>query len=264
MYDFDRIITDCRAIDLDNPDFSAPNDDAIFGKAVDVAQLRHNQAQNSAVAWSIRWFDLKTSPGKAEYPIALGEAFGKPIRIHTVDPADRHHCTRKIPIVEIQEIDEYYRGPAQSPVGGQNRHSAVAFQIYCKFGQPFLKPEPIPNDTSTYRVWLETGEIPEPALDSNLPVPGAFHRYLRISTSLAIISQCWWSRLLGDNPNALRPQDAALMMAAQRATLLGDPRTHGLLKQEADFKEEYEDWIATSHQSGTGESNPYGGWSEDW
>src|SRR5262245_18424165 len=99
MYDFDRVINDCRVIDLDSHDITAPNDDSIFGKAIDVAQLRHNQAQNSDVASSIRWIDLKTSSGKAEYPIALGEAFGKPVRIHTVDPSDRFHCTRKVPVV---------------------------------------------------------------------------------------------------------------------------------------------------------------------
>ena len=259
MYDFDRVITDCRVIDLDHPDATVPNDDAIFGKACDIAQLRHNQAQNSAVAWSIQSFDLKTAPGKVEYPITAGEAFGKPVRIHTVDPSDRFHCTQKIPIVEVQEIDEYYRGPAQSRVGGANRHSAVAFQLYWKFGQPFLRPEPIPNDTSTYRVWYETGEIPEPALASNLPAPGAFHRYLRISTSVAIISQCYWTRLLGDDPTKIEPERAIRIMRDQRRDLLD-----GLLKQEIEFARQYEDWIATSHQSGTGEGNPYGGWSEDW
>lgn len=259
MYDFDRVISDVRVIDLDHPDVTTPNDDAIFGKAADVAQLRHNQAQNSAVAWSIQWFDLKTSPGKAEYPIALGEAFGKPVRIHTLDPSDRFHCTRKVPVVNPNEVEEYYQGPAQSPVGGQNRHSAVVFQLYYKFGQPFMKPEPIPNDTSIYRVWFETGEIPEPALASNLPVPGAFHRYLRVSTSVAILSQCRWTRLLGDNPGAIDPERAMRIMEAQRRSLLD-----GLLKQEIEFRKEYEDWIATNHQSGTGEGNPYGEWAEGW
>jgi hypothetical protein len=264
VYDFDRVITDCRVIDLDHPDETMPNNDAIFGKAADVAQLRHNQAQNSAVAWSIRYFDLQTQPGKVEYPIDASEAFGKPVRIHTIDPNNKRHCTRKVPVIDPREVEEFYQGPAQSLVGGQNHHSAVAFQIYYKYGQPFLKPEPTPSDTSKYRVWFETGEIPEPALQDGLPVPDAFHRYLRISTSVAIISQCCWTRLLGDDPNAIDPERALRIMVGQRATLLGDPRTHGLLKQEADFKKEYEDWIATSSQGGTGEGNPYGEWAAGW
>jgi len=157
----------------------------------------------------------------------------------------------------VADVDEWYQGPAQSPVGGQNRHSAVVFQLYYKFGQPFLKPEPTPNDTSTYRVWYETGAIPEPALADNLPVPEAFHRYLRISTSVAIIGQCWWTRLLGDNPNAIDPERAMRIMEMKRRSLLD-----GLLKQEIEFRKEYEDWIATSHQGGTGEPNGYGDWAE--
>jgi hypothetical protein len=47
-------------------------------------------------------------------------------------------------------------------------------------------------------------------------------------------------------------------MALQRQSLLD-----GLLKQEIEYRKEYEEWIATSHQSGTSEPNPYGGWSED-
>jgi hypothetical protein len=259
VYDFDRVITDCRAIDLDNPDFSAPNDDAIFGKATDVAQLRHNEAQNSGAGWSIRWFDLTTQPGKAEYQVAASEGFGKPVRIHTIDPTNKHHCTRKVPVIDPREVEEFYQGPAQSPVGGQNHHTAVAFQFYYKYGLPFLKPEPTPSDTSKYRVWQETGEIPEPALASNLPVPDAFHRYLRISTSIAIIGQCWWTRLLGDNPNAIDPEKAMRIMRERRKDLLD-----GLLKQEIEFARQYEDWIATSTQSGTGEPNGYGDWAEGW
>lgn len=264
MYDFDRVITDCRVIDLDHPDVTGPNDDAIFGKAVDVAQLRHNQAQNSAVSWSIQHWDLKTQPGKDEYLIPLGEAFGKPVRVHTIDSTNKYHCTDKIPVIGAREVEEYYYGPEQSRIGGQNLHSAVAMQLFWKFGQPYLKPIPTPGETSTYRVWFETGSIPEPALADNLPVPEAFHRYLRISTSIAIIGQCWWTRLLGDNPNAIDPERALKIMEDRRQSLLGNPLRSGLLKQEIEFREQYEDWIATDHQGGTGEGNPYGEWAEGW
>lgn len=256
-YDFDRIINDVRVIDLNHPDITQPNDDAIFGKAADVAQLRHNQAQNSAVAWSIRHLDLTMQPGKAEYQIAVDEAFGKPSRIHTLDTTDKFHVTRKIPVVGVHEVEEYYQGPAQSSAGGQHHHTAVVFQLYYKFGVPYLKPEPTPSDTSKYRVWYETGAIPEPSLADGLPVPDAFHRYLRISTSVAIIGQSWWSRLLGDNPSAIEPERALRIMREYRRDLLD-----GLLKQEIEFKEQYEDWIATDHQGGTGEPNGYGDWAE--
>lgn len=263
-YDYDRIINDCRMVDLDHPDITAPNDDALFGKATDIAQLRHNQAQNSAVGWSVQHFELTTSPGKAEYLIPQGEAFGKPVRVHTIFPQERYHITRKIPVVDIQDVDEYYYlGPEQAPLtgtgGGTNRHSAVAFQIYWKFGQPYFRIVPIPNETSQYRVWFETGVIPEPALADNLPVPDSYHRYLRISTSIAILSQCQWTRLLGDDPTRIEPERAMRIMILRRRDLLD-----GLLKQEIEFRKEYEDHIATSHQAGTGEGNPYGVWAEDY
>ena len=255
-YNFDRLISEVR-IDLDNPDPSAPNDDLIFLKAADVAQLRHNDAQNSPVSWSLRYWDLQALPGKEEYLIPAGEQFGKPARIHTIDLADRYHVSRKVEVSEIQNVDEFYRGPILAPASGRY-HSAAVFLFYYRFGQPYLRLVPTPNENSRYRVWHETGELPEAALGDNLPTPGAFHRYLRISTAVACLAYCHWSRLLGDEPEKMEPEKILQIMQRYQKTL-----ADGLLKQEIEFARAYDDYIETQQQSGVGEPNGYGDWAGD-
>lgn len=244
-------------MDLDNPDPSSPNDDLIFLKAADVAQLRHNDAQNSPVSWSLRYWDLQATANKDEYLIPDGEQFGKPARIHTIDLNDRYHVTRKIEVSEIQNVDEFYQGPTTAGYSG-NLHSAEVFLFYYKFNVPYLKIVPTPSGSSRYRVWFETGELPEAALGSNLPAPGAFHRYFRISTAVACLGYCYWSRLLGDKPEKIEPEKILQIMRSYQKQL-----TDGLLKQEVEFARSYDDYIETQQQSGTGQPNGYGDWAGD-
>ena len=243
-------------MDLDNPDLSSPNDDLIFLKAADVAQLRHNDAQNSPVAWSLRYWDIQTSANKAEYLIPDGEQFGKPARIHTIDVNDRYHETRKIDVTEIQNVDEFYQGPETAVSSAL--HTAQVALFYYRNSSPYLRLVPTPNGSARYRVWHEIGELPEAGLGSYLPAPAAFHRYFRISTSVACLGYCHWSRLLGDQPEKIEPEKVLQIMRTYQKTL-----ADGLLKQEVEFARSYDDYIETRQQSGTGQANGYGDWAGD-
>lgn len=257
MLNFDRLVAEVRT-DLAEPDINSPTDDRILQAAGDVVQLRHNEASNSGVGWSVRSRDITTQPGQPSYLMAENEVFGKPQRIHTIDPQDPFHCTRKIDIIERQDIEERYQGPIQSRLGS-SFHTAAAAVVYWEFGVPYIEFVPTPNGQATYRVWFETGEITEPNLGDNLPIAAPFHRYIRVSTALACLRYARWSRLLGDKPDKIDPISAMKIMQMQRAEI--EP---GLLRQELEYREAFRDYIATAWQTGTGNPSPYGGDQDDF
>jgi len=255
MLDYDRLIAEVR-LDLDQPDAHAPGMDLILQKAGDVAQLRHSEQQNTGAGWSLRSYDITTQPGQPSYSLG-GPEYGKPVRVHTIDPNNSFHATRKLDMTNRQDVDQLWRGETRARAGGA-AHTAVAAIPYWEYNQPKLELVPIPNGNARYRIWFETGEIPEPRLGDTLPVNSPFHRYLRISAAIACLRYCWWSRLLGTEAAGVNPLDAMKAMQAYQAQI-----EDGLLKQEAEFRRAFEDYITTAFQAGTGEPNGYGDWVGD-
>jgi hypothetical protein len=257
MLNYDRLIAEVR-MDLNQPDDFAPSDDLILQKAGDVAQNRHLEQQNTGVGWSIGSKDIQTQPGQPSYSIGLDSLFGKPTRVHTIDPSNRFHVSRKIDFAERQDQDVLYQGPELSIIGS-SYHTAACVIFEWQNGQARASFLPTPNGVASYRIWYETGELPEPTLGALIPVSSPFHRYLRISTSIACMGHCHWSRLLG--PNAAKMEPERVMTIMERAAGRLEP---GLFKQEAEFREIFEDYIQTAWQTGTGQPHGYADWSEDW
>ncbi len=257
MLNFDRLIAEVRT-DLFEPDINSPTDDLILQKAGDIVQLRGNEQSNTGVGWSVRSRDITTQPGQASYLMTENQIFGKPQRIHTIKPNDPFHVSDKIPIVERQDIEQFYEGPGKSRLGS-NYHTAACAVVYWEFNAPYIEFIPTPNGSATYRIWYETGEINEPNLGDNLPSTPPFQRYIRVSTALACLPYARWSRLLGDNPDKTDPMQAMKIMQAYQLQLQS-----GLMKQEVEFRKAWTDYIATGWQTGTGQPQPYGGYSDDF
>jgi hypothetical protein len=253
---YDRLIADIK-LDLDHPDDNQPSDDAIMLAIADIAQLLDVKAQNTGEGWSVTYQDLTVGPNVNPAVYALQWAnFGKPVRIHTIDPSNPLHWSRKIQIIDRQDIENAYDGPV-APPGGE-KHNASAVVIYWENGAPMAEFIPVPNQNAQYRFWFETGEIAEPAIGGGIPVQGPFHRYVRIRAALQLLGKCYWSRLLGPMAAAMDPERIMKVMSAHAERLRGD-----LMPTEAEFRRAYEDYIATAHQSGSGYGNPYGGWADD-
>jgi hypothetical protein len=254
---YDRLIAEVR-MDLNQPDDNQPSDDLILQKAGDVVQNRHLDQQNTGVGWSIGSKDITTQPGQPSYSLGLDAQFGKPTRVHTIDLANRYHTNRKIDFIERQDQDMLYQGP-ETAVVGSGYHTAACVIFEWQNGQARMNIVPTPNGIATYRVWYETGELPEPTLGSLIPVASPFHRFFRISTSIACLGYCNWARLLGLNATKMDPERVMAIMERQAGRI--EP---GLLKQEVEFRETFEEYIQTAWQTGTGQPHGYGDWAEDW
>lgn len=185
-----QIREDCR-----NPEIFAPSDDLIMQRIGDIAQLLHTESQNTSVNWDLAYHDLKVKANQGEYELPVGDSYGKAVRIHTIDSGDKYHVSRKVEMAERQRIETAYRGPQTAASGAM--HSAEVAVLYWKFGVPFLEIIPKPAQAATYRVWFETGEVPEPRLGDR-PIPGlpSFHRYVRVYGSALVLPYCEWTDMV--------------------------------------------------------------------
>lgn len=252
---YDKLLADIR-LDLDSPDDIQPSDDQIMLAVADIAQLLDVKAQNTGEGWSVTYQDLHVSANNAVYALQWAN-FGKPVRVHTIDSSNRNHVTRKIDVIDRQDIENYYSGSAQ-PLGGE-KHNAAAVVVYWENGAPQAEFIPQPGQSAAYRFWFETGEIPEPSLGGSIPVQSPFHRYVRIRAAIQLLGKCRWSRILGEKAADMEPERVIKLSSAHSERIRAD-----LVPTEMEFRKAYEDYIASAHQSGSSYGVPYGGWMEDY
>src|SRR5262249_27202059 len=139
--------------------------------------------------WSQRYYDLDAMPGEPFYELPIDKAFSKPVRVHTIDLTDRYHVTRKVDCCDRQNVDEFYRGPCRALSG---KHTAQWVVFSWDLGKLSLEIVPEPAEPAQYRIWYNTGIIPEPTPNANAPIPFEYFRYARIKTSMIVLRYCHW------------------------------------------------------------------------
>jgi hypothetical protein len=256
MFDYDRLIGEVR-LDCHEPEGHAPNDDLIMQKAGDVAQLLVNELANAPPGWSQRFIDLDVAPDQAIYQIAV-EPFSKPVRIHTVDPDDIYHVTRKIEWCDRQNVDEFYTGPTTA-ITGWPKHTARLMVLWWDQQTPpaplsavpdrlvaQLEVIPVPTDVARYRIWFNTGVIPDPSQNTVAPIPAEWYRYWRIETSLLTLRYCHWK---GRDQQARKDEIGIIEPV--------------LMRQSKQFHDAWEQFKLTNKVSGSQEPHGYADWYLD-
>jgi hypothetical protein len=257
MFDYDRLIGEVRE-DCRGPEHWAPQDDLILQKAGDVAQLLVTELANAPPGWSQRFYDLDVAPDQAVYQIPV-EPFSKPVRVHTVDPDDRYHVTRKIDFCDRQNQDEFYLGQTTA-LAGWPKHTARLMVLWWDQQTPSpplaatpdrlvaqVEVIPVPTEAARYRIWFNTGVIPEPSQTTVAPIPAEWYRYWRIKTSLLVLRYCYWR---GMDMNARKDE----------ITLL-EPT---LTAQVLEYKQAWEQFKLTNRVTGNQEPNGYAQGYLDW
>jgi hypothetical protein len=253
MFDYDRLISEVWE-DCGKPEHHAPGDDLIMQKAGDVAQLLVNELANAPPGWSQRFHDLDVVANQAIYPLPI-EPFSKPVRIHTIDPDDIYHVTRKVEWCERQNLDEFYFGQTTA-LTGWPKHTARLMVISWDQQTPppplaptpqrlvaQLEVAPVPIEAARYRIWYNTGAIPEPSQNTVAPIPAEWYRYWRIETSLLTLRYCHWK---GRDQVARKDEIATIEPV--------------LLRQSKQFKDAWELFKLTNKVGGSQEPNAYAEW----
>lgn len=229
-FQYDQAIADIR-LALQNPDNSAPTDDLIMQKLADVCQLLHVQLNNTGTGWSNRPTEISLGANEREYTLNAGQTFGKPVRLHTYDPANPRIETRKIELIDRRDM-EAFRGT-----------DSAIYYIDAETRQPKLEFLQLWPEARTLRIWWESGEIKDPNLGDLLPVNSPFHRYAVIKAAIATIGACEWAMLA----QKLTPAEAEKAFEARRSAL-----EKRLIRQETEFAEAWNSYIWNNRESGTG------------
>ncbi len=235
-FQYDQAISDVR-LGLAEPDNFAPSDDLIMQKLADVCQLLHLQAANTRVGWSNRSTEISLGANEREYTIAAGQTYGKPVRLHSYDPYNPRIETRKIELVDRNEM-EAFRGT-----------DSAIYYFDAESRQPKLEFLQAWPEARTLRLWWESAEIKDPNAGDLLPVNGPFHRYAVIKAQLALLGACEWSALA----KGLGPADAEKVFEARRRAL--ETR---LGPQALEFAAAFDGWIWNNREVGTGYIPGYG------
>jgi hypothetical protein len=256
LFDYDRLFGEVR-LDCNEPEGHAPNDDLIMQKAGDVAQLLVTELSNAPPGWSQRFHDLEVQPNQAIYQIPV-EPFSKPVRVHTVDPDDIFHVTRKIEWCERQNVDEFYRGPTTA-IAGWPKHTAMLIVLWWDQQTPpaplptvpdrlvaQVEIVPVPTEIAKYRFWYNTGVIPEPSQNTVAPIPAEWYRYWRVETSLLTLRYCHWK---GRDQEARKTEIALIEPVLNR--------------QSERFRDSWEQFKLTNRVSGSQEPHGYASWYLD-
>lgn len=235
--DWERLLSDVR-MELDNPSPHNPTDDLLMMKGGDEAQLLLNEMSNAPPGWSQTYHDLPVTPYKAIYDLEGIDNFSKPVRVHTIDPSDQYHNNRKIQTCERQNVDEFYSGAATASLSGW---SAEVMVFYQEYNVHKVEVFPAPLDAVRYRLWFNTGVIPDPTREAQVPTPPEYFRFLRLKTSLAALPYCRWSNL-----------------SEQQANMKFKQLADALLKKEIEQRESWRNFIQTSRRGGSTEPLAYG------
>lgn len=243
--DTQRLIGEIR-LDCNQPDLHAPGDDLILQTIADKAQMMFNEIQNQQPSWSMEQKNI--GPDLFVEPFRLNlVSFGKPVRLHTVDPYNPQYPSEPIAIVRPQEL----------ALPGQGASERQASFHYAPSGLPMLTVIPPFGQPTMLRLWYELGELPELTLGDNpIPVMPQFHRYLRTLCVIAVLGYCEWSRLC----------EGLQLDPFKKRALFDQERNRLLPSRIADEARERQSWntfIATGFQDGDGGCREYAGWVED-
>jgi hypothetical protein len=238
--DYERLIAEVR-IDCQYPDPHAPTDDLLMMLAGDVVQTMMNRLGNVPPGWSQGYFDLPVSANQPTYDITVGN-FSKPVRIHTIDPGNPLHVTRKIDDCDWQNVDEFYRGPELAQASG---HSARVMVLWREGAAQRVTILPTPIAPVQYRFWFNTGAIADPNRGQNTPIPSEFFRHLRVQVSSAVLGHCRWGSVVDkDRVNGI--QDS-------------------LTKRLSLAQQEWDRFVLTNSVAGTTSPSGYADWHmNDW
>lgn len=213
-------------------------------KLQDCAQLLHLEAQNTSTAWDIATTEIVTVADQADYALTAADlGFGKDVRIITIDPGQPYHVQREIRRCDLQDIDQFYSGPARALSLG---HSASVIAFYRQQGQVYAKLIPTPAEGGNrYEVWYET-DMPQMASVGDSPTMTPFQRYRNIKAAIALIPYCDWN---------LGPEQTTGRMSAMALSLQ---------MQHEEFKRAWQNYIANDRQDGTTMRIGYAEHYYDW
>lgn len=236
------------------PDANTPPLRFIAMKIRDAAQELKHRATNVGFNWESREVPFTVGPSQDKVMLAQVGLTDRPSFVLTADPNDTRHNPRRIPIVDPQEVSQFWSGP--QTVNG-SAHLTQCFSFWREVGGVgYFRPHPMQDATLNYVLWVESGTIPQSLGDETLSSLGGFEAYLRIKAAMAVLPACEWSRLLGDAAAQTSPIEKMKAYA-----LFRNPLLEALAGQLINWERVFQNYITNGWEQGAPVSVAYGDWA---
>lgn len=229
---------------LNEPGPQTPSNARLLNILIEHLSNHYAQLNNTQQHWSVDRLTLTTSAGQEDYAVG-GPTFGRPFLVYTTDLTNPYHVRWEVPFSLMQNADQMYWGPQQTV--SVYPHSAEEVIFYRRDNQWYVRVMPIPNQTGTYDVWFEVNY--EFGALGDAPGLAAFHHLIRTQVALSALPYCAWGV-------------AALEHDAERWKLMIDMLRESLLKDEAMYQKEFNQYKAQATREGVGSRIGFGEWDE--
>lgn len=194
-----RDIPTSARIELLEPIAQRPSRRYLLQLATTNLQSFFNEITQTGRPWAVcdQPIVLTVASGQSEYLLPVGDEWGRPLDVTTMDPSNPSFIERQIPFFELADQKMDWNAPrnAQTFIDSAG-HTAQRMSFYKKgFGNDtYVSVWPVPQMSSQYRVLFSLGSwASEMSLDDS-PLLTQHHSLLTIKTALdAVPGSAWFA-----------------------------------------------------------------------
>ncbi len=195
---------------LGYPDYRVLPNHTLLVRLYDEMDHQRNEMNLPNQGWFLTHQQLDVTPGTDEFPVAaiVGGSRFVPILVTTIDPNDPNQIRLEVPIVTVQDMDQYYLGPVASP-GSASPSIASSFTFFTdqNTGQFTAKITPQAVQTQSYDLWFQPDRPTPPGFTGNYPLLESFSNLMKVNTALVCLPDC----LTAANADQLQMRQATLI-----------------------------------------------------
>ena len=192
-----RDIPTSARIELLEPMPQRPSRRYLLQLATTNLQSFFNEIQSTGHSWAIgeQPIILTVASGQSEYLLPVGNEWGRPMDVTTMDPSNPSFIERQIPFFELADQKMDWNAPrnAQTFIDSAG-HTAQRMSFYKKAfsNDTYVSVWPVPQMSSRYRILYSVGEWASQMSLDDSPLLTQHHALLTVKTAIDALPGSSW------------------------------------------------------------------------
>jgi len=205
-------------------------------------QNLYNHISNTGKAWDVRELVFSVGSEQESVQLQVGDEFGKPLSVYTVDSGNPSHIEREVDFYELQNLNYDWSRPNDigrsiSNTDGSS-HSAERVAFYRSSGGIYARVKPSGGDTvAEYKVIYSVGNWIESASINSSPILSNHHHLIEIRSAKSVLPSCqWWPE---EKENRIRRAELSKTLSEDEAmaAALFDKYVQSIRKDKISFRQ---------------------------
>lgn len=206
-----------------------PNRRYLLQLATTNLQSFFNEIQATGRAWAIgdQPIILTVASGQSDYLLPVGDEWGRPMDVFTIDPSNSSFIERQIEFTELADRLMDWQAPrnAQTFIDSAG-HTAQRMMFYKKSfsNDQYVSVWPVPQTTSQYKILFSVGDWASTMSLNDSPLLTQHHALLTVKTAQdALPGSSWWT---DEQQNRLRRNELKDSFASRLPILMSSFQRH--------------------------------------